>query len=174
MTAVPRVLLVDIDGSTSHLVSVLAGLHPTTDPANPNYLKNYGSVEIVSGSFNGMIDIQSGLQLLRSHAGGTGSPLPEDVVRATLAIRLNQLAVEHINSGHPLIKAISPKTTKGVLGKQLKYGVADSSRLRHHALLREPCNECWSRHCRPCPCLLWRCRMGEAGASRGTPRDDPG
>jgi ABC-type branched-subunit amino acid transport system substrate-binding protein len=38
-----------------------------------------------------------------------------------------QLAIEHINAGHPLIKAISPKTTKGVLGKQLKYGVADSA-----------------------------------------------
>ncbi|HET8746751.1 MAG TPA: substrate-binding protein [Ramlibacter sp.] len=38
-----------------------------------------------------------------------------------------QLAIEHINEGHPLIKAISPKTTKGVLGKQLKYGVADSA-----------------------------------------------
>lgn len=37
-----------------------------------------------------------------------------------------QLAVEHINSGHPLIKAISPKSTKGVLGKEVKYGVADS------------------------------------------------
>ena len=37
------------------------------------------------------------------------------------------LAIEHINSGHPLIKAISPKTNKGVLGKQLKYGVADSA-----------------------------------------------
>lgn len=37
------------------------------------------------------------------------------------------LAIEHINTGHPLIKAISPKTTKGVLGKQLKYGVADSA-----------------------------------------------
>jgi branched-chain amino acid transport system substrate-binding protein len=37
-----------------------------------------------------------------------------------------QLAVEHINAGHPLIKAISPKTTKGVLGKEVKYGVADS------------------------------------------------
>jgi ABC-type branched-subunit amino acid transport system substrate-binding protein len=36
------------------------------------------------------------------------------------------LAVEHINSGHPLIKKISPKTTKGVLGKEVKYGVADS------------------------------------------------
>ena len=38
-----------------------------------------------------------------------------------------QLAVEHINAGHPLIKQISPKTTKGVLGKELKYGVADSA-----------------------------------------------
>jgi ABC-type branched-subunit amino acid transport system substrate-binding protein len=38
-----------------------------------------------------------------------------------------QLAVEHINEGHPLIKAISPKTKKGVLGKQVKYGVADSA-----------------------------------------------
>ena len=37
------------------------------------------------------------------------------------------LAIEHINSGHELIKKISPKTTKGVLGKQVKYGVADSA-----------------------------------------------
>jgi branched-chain amino acid transport system substrate-binding protein len=37
-----------------------------------------------------------------------------------------QLAIEHINTGDPLIKAISPKTTKGVLDKELKYGVADS------------------------------------------------
>ena len=37
-----------------------------------------------------------------------------------------QLAVEHINAGHPLIKAISTKTTKGVLGKEVKFGVADS------------------------------------------------
>ncbi len=38
-----------------------------------------------------------------------------------------QLAIEHINAGNPLIKKISPKTTKGVLGKELKYGVADSA-----------------------------------------------
>jgi ABC-type branched-subunit amino acid transport system substrate-binding protein len=36
------------------------------------------------------------------------------------------LAVEHINSGDPLIRKISPRTTKGVLGKEVKYGVADS------------------------------------------------
>ena len=38
-----------------------------------------------------------------------------------------QLAVEHINAGHQLIKKISPKTTKGVLGKEVKFGVADSA-----------------------------------------------
>ena len=38
-----------------------------------------------------------------------------------------ELAVEHINSGHELIKKISPKTTKGVLGKELKLVVADSA-----------------------------------------------
>jgi ABC-type branched-subunit amino acid transport system substrate-binding protein len=37
-----------------------------------------------------------------------------------------QMAVEHLNSGADLIKKISPKTTKGVLGKEVKYGVADS------------------------------------------------
>jgi branched-chain amino acid transport system substrate-binding protein len=36
------------------------------------------------------------------------------------------LAVEHINSGNDLIKKISPKTSKGVLGKEVKYVVADS------------------------------------------------
>jgi branched-chain amino acid transport system substrate-binding protein len=36
------------------------------------------------------------------------------------------LAVEHINAGNPLIRQISPKTKKGVLGKEVKYVVADS------------------------------------------------
>jgi ABC-type branched-subunit amino acid transport system substrate-binding protein len=38
-----------------------------------------------------------------------------------------QLAVEHINEGNPLIKKISPKTKKGVLGKEVKIGIADSA-----------------------------------------------
>ena len=37
------------------------------------------------------------------------------------------LAVEHINSGNPLMRKISTKTTKGVLGKEVKYGVANSA-----------------------------------------------
>ena len=38
-----------------------------------------------------------------------------------------QLAVEHINEGNELLKKISPKTTKGVLGKEVKLGVANSA-----------------------------------------------
>ena len=38
-----------------------------------------------------------------------------------------QLAIEHINEGNDLVKQISPKTKKGVLSKELKFGVADSA-----------------------------------------------
>jgi ABC-type branched-subunit amino acid transport system substrate-binding protein len=38
-----------------------------------------------------------------------------------------QLAVEHINSGHALVKKIAPKVSKGVLGKQVNLVVADSA-----------------------------------------------
>jgi len=48
-----------------------------------------------------------------------------------------QLAVEHINSGHDLIRKISPKTAKGVLGKEVKYGVADSAAKPNEAVQAE-------------------------------------
>ena len=38
-----------------------------------------------------------------------------------------QLAVEHLNSGDELFRAISPKTKKGVLGKEVKLAYADSA-----------------------------------------------
>src|SRR5262249_30786174 len=38
-----------------------------------------------------------------------------------------QLAVEHINSGHDLIKKIAPKVSKGLLGKEVKLVAADSA-----------------------------------------------
>ncbi len=37
-----------------------------------------------------------------------------------------QLAIEHINDGDALIRTMAPKVTKGLLGKQVVYGVADS------------------------------------------------
>src|SRR5689334_24383587 len=48
-----------------------------------------------------------------------------------------QLAVEHMNTGHELIKKISPKTTKGVLGKEVKYGVADSAAKPNEAVQQQ-------------------------------------
>ncbi|CAM5312772.1 Leucine ABC transporter subunit substrate-binding protein LivK OS=Afipia felis OX=1035 GN=BN961_00268 PE=3 SV=1 [Afipia felis] len=38
-----------------------------------------------------------------------------------------ELAVEHLNTGHDLVKKLSPKTSKGVLGKEIKLVVADSA-----------------------------------------------
>src|SRR6478752_8840440 len=48
-----------------------------------------------------------------------------------------QLAVEHINGGNDLIRQISPKTKKGVLGKELKIVVADSAAKPNDAVQAE-------------------------------------
>jgi len=48
-----------------------------------------------------------------------------------------QLAVEHLNSGHDLIKKFSPKTAKGVLGKEVKLYVADSAAKPNQAVQAE-------------------------------------
>ena len=45
-----------------------------------------------------------------------------------------ELAVDHINSGHDLIKKIAPKLTKGVLGKQVKLVSADSGAKPNNAV----------------------------------------
>jgi ABC-type branched-subunit amino acid transport system substrate-binding protein len=51
---------------------------------------------------------------------GTYAVQGEDVLKG------HELAIEHLNAGDPLIRAISPHTTTGVLGKTVKYGVADN------------------------------------------------
>jgi len=45
-----------------------------------------------------------------------------------------QLAVEHLNEGHDIIKQIAPKVAKGVLGKQVKLVVADSAAKPNNAV----------------------------------------
>ena len=48
-----------------------------------------------------------------------------------------QLAVEHINSGHPLLRKIAPKVTKGLLGKKVSLLVADSAANPNNAVQEE-------------------------------------
>ena len=45
-----------------------------------------------------------------------------------------QLAVEHINQGHPLMKILAPKSGKGVLGKKLELLSADSGAKPNNAI----------------------------------------
>jgi branched-chain amino acid transport system substrate-binding protein len=45
-----------------------------------------------------------------------------------------QLAIEHINEGHELIKKIAPKISKGVLGKQVQLVVSDSGAKPNNAV----------------------------------------
>jgi ABC-type branched-subunit amino acid transport system substrate-binding protein len=48
-----------------------------------------------------------------------------------------QLAVEHINTGDPLLKKIAPKVTKGLLGKQVNLLAADSAAKPNDAVQAE-------------------------------------
>ncbi len=83
--------------------------------AMPAYAENYPPIGTFPAGSSGS-SVFIGITVPRT---GTYAVQGEDELKGY------QLAIEHINSGHPLIKAISPKTTKGVLGKEVKYGVAD-------------------------------------------------
>jgi histidine ammonia-lyase len=79
----------------------------------------YGRTTGVGANRHAVVDPESadehGLRLLRSHAGGTGEPLPDSVVRSTLVIRLNQLAAA--GSGvHPrLLQALETALRVGAI-----------------------------------------------------------
>ncbi len=59
---------------------------------------------------------------------GTYAVSGEDVLKGY------QLAIEHLNAGDALIRAISPHTTKGVLGKRVVFEVANSSAKPNNAV----------------------------------------
>ncbi|AIA01726.1 aromatic amino acid ammonia-lyase [Streptomyces noursei] len=79
----------------------------------------YGRTTGVGANRHAVVDRdaadQHGLRLLRSHAGGSGERLPDDVVRGALLIRLNQLAAG--GSGvHPrLLRALQAALTVDAL-----------------------------------------------------------
>jgi branched-chain amino acid transport system substrate-binding protein len=51
---------------------------------------------------------------------GTYAAAGEDLIKGY------ELAIEHLNAGNELMSSISPNIKKGVLGKEVKYGIADS------------------------------------------------
>ncbi len=59
---------------------------------------------------------------------GTYAVSGEDVLKGY------ELAIEHLNAGDPVIRMISPHTTKGVLGKKVVFGVADSAAKPNNAV----------------------------------------
>jgi len=102
-------------------------LHPETNPEAPNYLKQLGWVEIASGSWNGMIDIQSGLQIMRSVAGrSAGIPFtlkrsPRTVLsdgkrlnKATLIVDYDHDEVIRFGYSDPKLVMVRPESRKQI------------------------------------------------------------
>jgi hypothetical protein len=48
-------------------------LHPTEDPMSPDYCRPFGIAELASSSYNTMVDIRSGLEMLRPFAKRTAA-----------------------------------------------------------------------------------------------------
>jgi len=63
-----------------------------------------------------------GLRLLRSHAGGVGPLLPDDQVRATLVVRLNQLAAGGSGAQPHVLDALERAIRVGALPMVHRFG----------------------------------------------------
>jgi histidine ammonia-lyase len=80
---------------------------------------------------------EHGRRLLRSHAGGTGGPMPARQVRAMLLIRLNQLAAGGSGAHPRLLDAIAGALTSGavpLVHKSGSIGTGDLTALAETAL----------------------------------------
>lgn len=51
-------------------------LHPTRDRDDPEYMRQLGWIEVATGSWNGAVDVQSGLKIIRALAGGRTAFIP--------------------------------------------------------------------------------------------------
>ncbi len=65
---------------------------------------------------------EHGRRLLRSHAGGTGAPMPVRQVRATLLIRLNQLAAGGSGAHPRLLDALATALSTGAVPRLHRTG----------------------------------------------------
>lgn len=77
-----------IEDSRSRLEGLLAG-------GEPIYGVNTGFGALAGERVSEEYLTELQLNLLRSHAAGVGSPLPDEIVRGAIAVRLNSLALGH-------------------------------------------------------------------------------
>lgn len=103
-------------------------LHPTTNPSDPNYLKQMGWAEIASGSINAMWDIQSGFAAIRALVNRTAlipfflkrvprTLLPEGkrVVKSTLMVDYDHDEVVRFGYSDPKLSLVRPEIRKQLL-----------------------------------------------------------
>jgi histidine ammonia-lyase len=87
-----------------------------------------------------------GLRLLRSHAGGGGAPLTVEVVRATMAVRANQIGAGGAGVGEQLLDGLIGMLRTGVTPfvRELgSLGTADLTVLAEIGLVLGGEGECW-------------------------------
>ena len=86
----------------------------------------YGRTTGVGANRQEKVDAEAalghGLRLLRSHAGGVGPLLPADHVRATLVVRLNQLAAGGSGAQPHLLDALEQALRLGALPEVHRFG----------------------------------------------------
>ena len=51
-------------------------LHPSRDRDDPGYMRQLGWIEVATGSWNGAVDVQSGLRIIRGLTGGRTAFIP--------------------------------------------------------------------------------------------------
>ena len=73
--------------------------------------------------------VDHGLRLLRSHVGGVGPLLPAELVRATLVIRLNQLAAGGSGAHPRILDALEHALRTGALPAVHRYGAIGTADL---------------------------------------------
>jgi hypothetical protein len=68
-------------------------LHPTTNSGSPDYCRVLASCDLATGSFNSIVDIQSGIQLLAPFTGGRTSVIPFSLIRKPTTTYQGQKAI---------------------------------------------------------------------------------
>ena len=118
-------------------------LHPAKDPEDKNFLKKLAAVEIASGSFNGMLDVQSGLKTIHALVGRTAlipftlRRVPRTVLsdgkrvlKATLLVDFDQDEVIRFGYSDPKLALVRPEVRKQLLAQKeelLRLAAMESS-----------------------------------------------